>query len=100
MTDEHDRDLVLRKLKAIEGFVLVANIAMGITQMAALNSEANEVTKFRYLRTTTPTRISEATVMCFFRKQLFAFLINHPDSPITRFIRERQTRDYAELEYA
>ena len=36
----------------------------------------------------------------FFRKQLFVFLLKHPDSPITRFIRERQMRDYAELEYA
>ena len=97
---EHDRELVLRKLKAIEGFVLVANIAMGISQMAALNSETDEVRKFRYLRTTTPTRISEATMMCFFRKQLFVFLLKHPDSPITRFIRERQTLDYADLEYA
>ena len=32
--------------------------------------------------------------MCFFRKQLFVFLLKHPDSPITRFIRERQMRDY------
>ena len=100
VSTEHEKRLVLCKLKAIEGFVLVANIAMGITQMIALNSDADEVRKFRYLRTIVSTRISEATMMCCFRRQLFALLLKHPDSPVTRFIRERQTRGYAELEYA
>ena len=100
VSSEHDRELILRKLKAIEGFVLIANIAMGIAQMAALNSDADEVRKYRYLRTIVPTRISEATVMCYFRKQLFALLLKHPESPITHFIRERQTHGYVELEYA
>ena len=101
ITDEHDRKLILGKLRAIEGFVLVANIAMGITQMLSLSVQfQSEVTKSRYLRTVVETRISEATVMCYFRKTIFALLIQHADSPITLFIREKQPRASDDLKSA
>ena len=101
VTDEHDRKLILDKLRAIEGFVLVANIAMGITQILSLSVQfQNEVMKSRYLRTVVETRISEATVMCYFRKTIFALLLQHPDSPITHFIREKQSRAIDDLKYA
>ena len=93
ITDGHDRNLILGKLRAIEGFILVANIAMGITQMLSLSMPfQNEVMRSRYLRTVVETRISEATVMCYFRKTIFALLLQHADSPITHFIREKQPR--------
>ena len=91
VTDAKDRELILGKIRAIEGFVLVANIAMGITQMLSLSANLpNEVQKTRYLRSVVTTRISEATIMCYFRNNLFALLLRHPNSPITLFIREKQ----------
>ena len=93
ITNEHDKKLILDKLRAIEGFVLIANIAMGITQMLSLSMQCqSEVMQSRYLRTVVKTRISEATVMCYFRKTIFALLLQHADSPITQFIREKQPR--------
>ena len=101
ITDEHDRKLILGKLRAIEGFVLVANIAMGITQILSLSIPfQSEVMKNRYLRTVVATRISEASVMCYFRKTIFALLLQHADSPITHFIRERQSRTIDDLKSA
>ena len=91
VTDAKDKELILGKIRAIEGFVLIANIAMGITQMLSLSANAqNEVQKTRYLRSIVTTRISEATIMCYFRKNLFALLLQHPNSPITLFIQEKQ----------
>ena len=91
VADEHDRKMILGKIRAIEGFVLVANIAMGITQLLSLSvNDSEEMLNCRYLRTAIKTRISEATIMCYFRKNLFSLLLRHPDSPITHFIRERQ----------
>ena len=91
VTNEKDRNLILGKIKAIEGFVLIANIAMGITQMLSLSElSTSEVSNCRYLRTKVKTRISEASVMCYFRKNLFALLLQHPESSITQFIQEKQ----------
>ena len=101
VTDEHDRRIILGKIRAIEGFVLIANIAMGITQILSLTDFSSaEVTKGRYLRTSVTARISEATIMCYLRKNLFALLLQHPDSPITHFIRERQTALFEDLRSA
>lgn len=92
VTDENDRRLILSKIRAIEAFVLVATIAMGITQMLSLSIDSeNEVRKWRYLRTWVDTRVSEATVMVYFRKSLFALMVQHPDSPITHCIREKKS---------
>ena len=101
ITNEHDRKLILGKLRAIEGFVLVASIAMGTTQILSLSMPfQSEIKKSRYLRTMVETRISEATVMCYFRKTIFALLLQHPESPITQFIRERQPRIIDDLKSA
>ena len=101
VTNECDRQLILGKLRAIEAFVLIANIAMGITQILSLSIPfQNEVMKSRYLRTVVKTRISEATMMCYFRKTIFSLLLQHADSPITLFIREKQPHVYEDLKSA
>ena len=91
IVDAHKRDLILGNIKAIEGFVLFASIAMGILQLIALNGRsAQSAKKIRYLRTASPQCPSEGTVMYYARKNIYSFLLQHPDSFITRFIRERQ----------
>ena len=62
VSSEKDRRRVLNAIKAIEGFVLFASIAMGILQMIALEeTTSGEAQKSRYLRTMPKGRPSEAT---------------------------------------
>ena len=89
--DVHERNLILSNIKAIEGFVSFASIAMGILQLIALDGRSGRsVKKIRYLRTPSPQCPSEGTVMYYARKNIYSLLLQHPDSFITRFIRERQ----------
>jgi hypothetical protein len=89
------KNLILGKIKAIEGFVLLASIAMGITQMLSLLENLyGDVQSCRYLRTPPRHRVSEASFMYFFRKSFFALSMRHPDSFITRFILEKQCLDW------
>ena len=93
VTDEHAREKVLNNIHAIEGFVLFANIAMGILQLISLSEmDAESVRKLRYLRTPSRKNPSEATVMYYLRNNIFSLLLKSPDSPITEIIRARQTR--------
>ena len=82
---------ILSNIKAIEGFVLFASIAMGLLQLIALDGRnSRSAKKIRYLRTASRKCPSEATVMYYVRKNIYSLLLQHPDSFITRFIRERQ----------
>ena len=89
--DASERKRILSNIKAIEGFVLFASIAMGMLQLIALDGKSSRSSKkIRYLRTVSRKCPSEATVMYFVRKNIYSLLLQHPDSFITRFIRERQ----------
>lgn len=89
--DDHERKLVLSNIKAIEGFVLFASIAMGCLQLIALDRRSGRQAKnIRYLRTKSPKCPSEGTVMYYARKNIYSLLLQNPDSFITQFIRERQ----------
>ena len=91
VTDARERNLILGNIKAIEGFVLFASIAMGILQLIALDGRSGRsAKKIRYLRTVSRKCPSEGTVMYYVRKNIYSLLLQHPDSFITRFIRERQ----------
>ena len=91
VNNDHDKSLVLSKLKAIEGFVLLSSIAMGITQMLSLDQElAPNAQTYRYLRTPPRNRVSEASIMYFFRNAFFVLMLQHPDSFITHYILEKQ----------
>lgn len=90
--DTHSRAKILDAIHAIETFVLCSCIAMGITQMISLSGECrDEVLKSRYLRTSSNTVPSEATIMYYLRKCFFSLLLQAPESFITQFIREKQS---------
>ena len=89
--DSHDRRKILNNIHAIEGFVLFACIAMGILQLVSLSDTfAETVIEKRYLRTPSNKNPSEASVMYYLRRSFFVFLLNDPDSAITKIIRGRQ----------
>ena len=90
MVSERDRGKVLDTVKAIEGYVLFASIAMGILQMIALDeTPSGEAQKSRYLRTMPKVHPSEATIMYYLRRRFYPVLLKTPDSFITRIITEK-----------
>ena len=85
--DEDKRRKILETAKAIERFVLLANIAMGLIQIMILNvNSTEEIEALRYLRTHTPGRVSESTMMYFLRHRFFWGLLQNPKSFVTRYI--------------
>ena len=98
VTSVHDREMVLKTIRAIECFVHLSCIAMGIVQMLAASVEdSQEVLSYRYLRTNRNELISEATMLVYLRQQFFAIMAMHPLSFITQIILRRQAGPDAEI---
>ena len=91
ISDGNDQKLILKTIKATEGFVLFASIAMGILQMMSLKCTDDTMKKGRYLRTPSKNGDSEATVMSYLRRNIFLMFLKHPDSFVTQFIRDKQS---------
>ena len=90
--DSKHKRRILDCIRATEAFVTCATIAMGIVQLISMQEYGNgAIRRLRYLRTPSKMKPSEGTVMYFFRRNIFSMLLQHPDSFITRFIRERQS---------
>jgi hypothetical protein len=80
-------------VKAIEGYVMFSCIAMGLLQMISLSFSKDIQTKtFRFLRTPSKAIVSEATVMCYLRQNIFRIMAKRPNLCITRFIIEKQEK--------
>ena len=85
------RKRILDCIMATENFVTCVTVAMGIVQLLSMQEYSNgSIRKLRYLRTPSKMKPSEGTVMYYIRRNLFSMLLLHPNSFITRFIRERQ----------
>ena len=98
VTSVHDREMVLKTIRAIECFVHLSCIAMGIVQMLAASVEdSQEVLSYRYLRTNRNELISEATMLVYLRQHFFAIMAMHPLSFITQIILRRQAGPDAEI---
>ena len=92
VTDATSRKHILDCIRATEAFVACSTIAMGIVQLISMKEYGGgSIRKIRYMRTPSKMKPSEGTVMYFFRRNLFSMLLQHPDSFVTRFIRERQS---------
>lgn len=89
--DDHDRQRILKTVRACECFVMLSCIAMGLLQMLALAGSGNaELLAFRYTRTPAAQVASEATIAHYLRHGIFPFMANRPHSFLTRIIRSRQ----------
>jgi len=91
ITDPHERELIVSTVKAIEGYVQISTIALGMLQMISLHfgNEINNSGK-RYLRTVSNTIPSERTVADFLRTSIYMLFRFFPDLVITSIIKERQ----------
>jgi hypothetical protein len=93
VTDENDRKRITQTLKAIEGYVLLCCIAMGLLQMISLLfSDQLNNTEGRWLRTYRNQFWSEATLNDYLQRCLIHLLALQPDLPITRIIQSKQSR--------
>ncbi len=84
------RKRILRTVKAMEGFVQLSAIAMGILQITSLKFSESIRDNIRYMRTPSKKSISEATLMAYLRQHIFRILAEKPDLSITRIIRQQQ----------
>jgi len=84
------RRRILRTVKAMEGFVQLSVIAMGILQVTSLRFSGSIRDDIRYMRTPSKESVSEATLMAYFRRHIFRILAEKPDLSITRIIMQQQ----------
>lgn len=89
--DTEERARIIRTLKATEGYVLLASIAMGIIQMLCLNyGDKLSVSSFRYLRTSSQQVMAEASMIKYLGRNLFRFMAQQDGLTITKIIFSRQ----------
>ena len=89
--DTSERKRIIQALKATEGYVLFASIAMGTIQLLCLKYENKiSVSSFRYLRTSSHQVMSEASMVKYLSRNLFRFMVEQDRLTITKIIFSRQ----------
>ena len=90
VTDLREREGILKTIRSNEIYILLACIAMGITQAISIFFDTEGLRgKLRFQRTA-PKKISEANVVDYLRSHFQLFLANAPQDSILHLIRERQ----------
>jgi hypothetical protein len=92
VADPRKRDLIKSTVNAIEGYVQICVIALGLLQLIGLlfGQEINHGSK-RFMRTVSSSVPSERTVADFMRKNIYALFRFFPEMTLTTIIRERQS---------
>ena len=101
ISNPHSRELIIATLKAIEGYMMFACIALGMLQMIAMNfGFAIKLSGCLWLRTQSNDIPTESTVARYLSKNIFRAIEKYGASGIYRIIRDRQERvacvDYSE----
>lgn len=87
----HARKMVLKAAQAIEMHAMISCIAMGILQCLSLRMAGKvKSEEFRYLRTPSKGRVSEATIMYWLRRHILRLLDSRPDLCISQKILAHQ----------
>lgn len=102
ITSPKERDLIIKTVEAIECYVQMSIIALGILQILSLkfsNDINDQKFTIRFLRTKSNIIHSEATIACFLRKRIFCFIENRSNMTISKIIKSKQTEpfDYEDL---
>ncbi len=88
---EHDRQRVLKTIRAKEMYALMSSISIGILQTLSAECTGDPCMEgMRYQRTKAKSRPSEANVMYILQMHLFAFLEKHAKDEIPSLIRGLQ----------
>ena len=92
MVGEKEKVHILSTVKAIEGFVMLSCIAIGIVQICSFKfSSSINASSFRWLRTRSNKVLSEATTVDFMRKSIFYMFQFSPNLHILHLIRSVQS---------
>lgn len=102
ITDSHSHELIIDNLKAIEGYVMFACIALGMLQMIALKFGSTiKLSNFLWLRTKTNDVPTESTITRYLSKNIFRTIEIYKDFGIYQIIRNKQKHapleDYSEV---
>jgi len=96
VTCKKQRLLIIKKLKAIEGYVLLSSIALGLLQILSLKLGTGiDLKKIRFLRTYSSDYASEATVREYIRKSIFMMFAKPDALPIIKIIKSKQKDDFS-----
>ena len=91
VVEEKEHSNILKTVRAIEVHMVLSCAAMGILQsLSILMSGEFSPGQFRYQRTPSKGRVSEAALMAYMRKYFFLFTEKHPELQITQIIRNQQ----------
>lgn len=89
--DLHEKELIISTLKAIEGYMMFACIALGMLQLIALKFGTKiKASSFLWLRTKTNDVPTESTIIRYLSKNIFRFIEKHKDLGIYQIIRSKQ----------
>lgn len=85
--DEKSQERILEAVRAIEMHMVLSCVAMGILQTLSIRFIGKvSSSQIRYQRTPSKGRVSEATLMHYFRKHFFRLLQQKPELCITQII--------------
>ena len=85
--DKKSQGKILEAVRAIEMHMVLFCIAMGILQSLSIRFIGKvSSSQIRYQRTPSRGRVSEATLMHYYRKQFFRLLGQKPELRITQII--------------
>lgn len=88
---EEEKHRIASTLKAIEGYVMCSCIAIGLLQILSVTySSKMKKIPFRFLRTTSNEIVSEATVACYLRKNIFSVVNKTSKLGVSRIIKKKQ----------
>ncbi len=97
---EKPRQKVLEAVRAIEMHMALSCIAMGILQNLSICFIGKvSSSQIRYQRTPSQGRVSEATLMYYFRKHFFRLLAQKPELYITRIIQRLQEKSEEQWDF-
>ena len=97
---EKPRQKVLEAVRAIEMHMALSCIAMGILQSLSICFIGKvSSSQIRYQRTPSQGRVSEATLMYYFRKHFFRLLAQKPELYITRIIQRLQEKSEEQWDF-
>lgn len=91
MTAEKDKEKIIKKVQAIERYILCSSIALGLLQVLSLDyGKSLMIQTIRYLRTYTNPYVSEATMRDYLRTTIYLIWGNSDDLDILQLIRSKQ----------
>lgn len=93
VTNKHQQELIVKAAKAIEGFVNVGCVSIGLLQMLAINFSKNIWGEYTgWLRTKTSEIPTEDTVRSVLQQEFYYNFCNYSDTAIFKIITTKQRK--------